>query len=61
VTRYTYLFGTTCALRNRSAVTPYVHLLFGADHERLSISNFGDIYDTSFATKITSGTAPGWF
>lgn len=55
VTRYTYLFGPTYALRNRSAVTPYVHVLFGADHERLSISNFGDFYDTSFATVIGGG------
>lgn len=55
VVRYLYLFGPTYEVRNGSPVTPFVHVLFGEDHERLSISQFGDTSTNSFATAFGGG------
>jgi opacity protein-like surface antigen len=55
VTRYTYLFGPTYALRTNSAVTPFVHVLFGEDHERFDISNLPNYSTNSFAEAFGAG------
>jgi len=55
VSRYTYLFGPTYSLRTSSVATPFVHVLFGADHERLSISYLGDESNNSFAAAFGGG------
>jgi opacity protein-like surface antigen len=55
VRRYTYLFGPTYALHTQSNFTPYVHALFGVDHERVSVSNLGDFTDNSFAYTLGGG------
>jgi hypothetical protein len=60
VYRWTYLFGPTYALRTDSSFVPFVHVLFGADHERLSIPYLnagmnGDTYSTAFAASLGGG------
>ena len=55
VTRYSYLFGPTYALRTASSVTPFVHVLFGEDHERSSSSFLPDISNNSFAVDFGGG------
>jgi opacity protein-like surface antigen len=53
--RLTYLFGPTYALHTESSVTPFIHALFGLDHERISIPNFTDFTDNSFAFALGGG------
>jgi hypothetical protein len=58
--RWTYMFGPTYALRTESSFVPFAHVLFGVDHERLSIPNFnhginGDTYYKSLAAAIGAG------
>jgi hypothetical protein len=60
VFRWTYLVGPTYALRSDSSFTPFAHVLFGLDHERLSIPYVnagynGDSYSTSFAAALGGG------
>lgn len=53
--RLTYLAGPTYALHTESSVTPYIHALFGLDHERISIPNFTDFTDNAFAFALGGG------
>jgi len=54
-TRYLYLFGPTYAHQTSSSFTPFVHALFGEDHERFSVSYLGDTTSTSFAADFGAG------
>ena len=56
VHRWTYLFGPTYAYRTSATLTPSLHVLFGADHERFSISNLvGEDTSNAFATALGGG------
>lgn len=55
VTRYTYLFGPTYEVRSNSALTPYVHVLFGSDHERFDVSQEYDVSTNSLAIAFGGG------
>jgi len=55
IVRYTYLFGPTYAFRISPAITPFVHALFGEDHERSSVSYLQDISTNSFAEDFGGG------
>jgi hypothetical protein len=55
IVRYTYLFGPTYAFRISSSVTPFVHVLFGEDHERSSSIFLPDISSNSFSEDFGGG------
>jgi hypothetical protein len=55
VHRWTYLFGPTYSLHTSSQVTPFVHVLFGLDHERFSSQPAPDYITHSFAADFGGG------
>lgn len=55
VHRWTYLFGPTYSLHTASQVTPFVHVLFGLDHERFSSLPAPDYITHSLAADFGGG------